>query len=128
MARPEEQLHFQVATYLKMRYPKVIFLSEASGARVSMGLALKLKKMRSAHTHLDVYILQPKLVQNEQLYCGLILELKAKNIFKKDGTLLKSDHLDDQQKTIDLLNERGYMACFACGFDEAKKIIDNYLN
>lgn len=125
--RPEEKLHIQVCDYLKIQYPKVIFLSEASGVRTSMGLAKKLKRMRSNHVHLDLYILQPKTVPGDQLYCGLVLELKAKSPFKKDGSLLKSEHLDDQQKTIDLLNERGYMAQFVHSFDGAKKLIDNYL-
>jgi len=127
MARPEEKLHIAICDYLRSQYPKVMFISEASGVRVSIGLSTKLKKMRSKHTHADLYILQPKLVQDEQLYCGLILELKAVNIYKKDGSLLKNEHVEDKQRTIDRLNQIGYKATFATGFDEARKIIDNYL-
>jgi hypothetical protein len=122
-ARPEEKMHFQICDYLKIQYPKIFFISESSGLRVSPGLASKLKKTRSNHTHLDLYVLEPK-----GQYHALILELKAKNIYKKDGALFKDDHLADQQRTIDALNKKGYKSMFAVTFVEAKKIIDAYLN
>ena len=122
MARKEEKLHIAVCDYLKLQYPNIIFLSEASGVRVSMGLASKLKKMRSAHTHLDLYVLEPK-----GRYCGLILELKVESVYKKDGGLYSNQHLRDQRDTIEKLNKKGYKADFACSFDEAKKMIDSYL-
>jgi hypothetical protein len=127
MPKKEEKLHIAICDYIRLQYPHVVFLSEASGVRVSKGLAAKLKRMRSAETHLDLYILQPKLVHGEQLYCGLVLELKAVPIYKKDGTLLKNEHLEDQQRMIDKLNSLGYKATFAVGFEQAKALIDEYL-
>lgn len=121
--RKEEGVHFAVCNYLRLAYPKIIFLSESSGVRTSIGLATKLKKTRSSDVHLDLYILEA--VKN---YHGLILELKADSVYKKDGTLFKSEHLEDQQKTINKLMNKGYYASFACGFDEAKILIDNYLH
>lgn len=108
-----------------MAYPKVVFLSEPSGLRVSMGLATKLKKMRSNDTHLDLYILEPK-----GKYHGLILELKAVEIHQKKNPelFLKNEHVNDQKKTIEKLNKKGYYAAFAVKFDQAKKLIDDYLN
>lgn len=121
--RPEETLHFSLCDYMRLQYPHVMFISEASGIRVSRGLAQKLKRARSNHVHLDLYVIHPV-----HPYAGLIIELKAKNIFKKDGTLLKNDHFEDQAKTILRLRKLGYAAGFVCGFDEGKKIIDTYLN
>lgn len=123
--RPEEKLHFQISDYLKIQYPKVFFISESSGLRVSQGLAAKLKRVRSNHVHLDLYILEPK-----GGYHGLILELKAKDIYKKTAPLelLKDDHVADQAETIKKLNKKGYKAAFAVRFDQAKKLIDDYLN
>lgn len=118
----EEQIQKQIFQYLELQYPDVIAISEPSGLRVSMGLAMKLKSLRTSGTHLDVYLLEPN-----KWYHGLIIELKAKNIYKKDGTLLKDPHLQDQQRMIDRLVKKGYKAKFAVGFDEAKKIIDEYL-
>lgn len=113
----------ELFSYLSLVYPDVIAISESSGLRVSQGLSMKLKRLRSKHTHCDIYILQP-----QGNYHGLVIELKAKNIYKKDGTLYKDEHLEDQQRTIDLLREKGYYATFAVGFDETRRIIDDYLN
>jgi hypothetical protein len=121
--RLEEQIQFEIFKYLSLQYPNVMAISESSGLRVSMGLARKLKRLRSNHVHCDIYVLCPKGDKH-----GLVIELKAKNIYKKDGTLLKDEHLADQQRTIDALNKLGYHATFAVGFSEAKKIIDEYLN
>lgn len=120
--RPEEQLHFAIADYLKIQYPKVFFISESSGLRVSQGLAAKLKRTRSNHVHLDLYILEPCGGK-----AGLVLELKAKNIYKKTGELFKDSHLNDQQKTINALNKKGYKSLFVTSFDDAKRAIDHYL-
>lgn len=73
--------------------------------------------------------------------CGLFLELK------KEGTRLKrkrkipnegimdcgsveewaTEHIAEQAKVLESLRQRGYCAEFAVGFEEAKKIIDEYL-
>jgi hypothetical protein len=121
--RPEEQIHFQISDYLRLQYPKVFFISEASGIRVSMGMSKKLKRMRSSHVHLDIYILYPN-----KNHHGLILELKAQKIHKKDGELFNNEHLRDQALTIKKLNKLGYKASFATSFNEAKKLIDEYMN
>ena len=121
--RPEEKIQCEFFKYLRLQYPNVVAISEASGLRVSTGMAMKLKRMRSDHTQLDVIILEPR-----GKYHGLVIELKAKNIFKKNGELLKDQHLHDQQKTIDLLNSKGYYATFACSLDEAIEVLDRYMN
>ena len=122
---PEERVHFAIADYLRLQYPSVVFLSESSGVRTTPGLAKKLKRTRSNHTHLDLYILEPK-----KGYHALILELKAKDIYQKKNPelFLKSDHVNDQDRTIKMLNKKYYKACFAIKFDQAKQIIDEYLN
>lgn len=35
--------------------------------------------------------------------------------------------IPEQYDMLEQLRQRGYMAEFACGFDEAKEIIDEYL-
>ena len=123
--RTEERLQMSLVEYMKLQYPNVFVISEPSGIRVSMGLALKLKKLRSAHTHLDLYILEPV-----KGYHGLILELKdgKDKIFKKDGTFRSDKHLEDQIDTIEKLRKKGYYSTFAWDFDMAKEIIDDYLH
>ena len=72
-------------------------------------------------------------------YNGLMIELKkdgekllagprAKNRFLSiDGKEYKTEHLKEQADVIYELNRRGYAAYFAVGFEEAKQIIDDYL-
>jgi hypothetical protein len=121
--RVEEKTQMAIFDWLKLQHPDVIACSESSGIRCSMGMARKLKKMRSNHTHLDIIVFEKR-----GPYGALLIELKAKNIYKKSGELLKNEHLEDQQKTINLLNAKGYKACFAVGFDEAIRAITDYLN
>lgn len=121
--RVEEKIQIQLFNWLTAQHPNVMAISEPSGLRVSMGLARKLKRLRSSHTHADIYLLHPS-----GGYHGLVIELKAKNIYKKNGELLKNEHLEDQQRTIDALNKLGYYATFAVGFDESVRIINEYLN
>jgi len=120
----EERLQSAVARYIKVQYPNVVFTSESSGIRVSMGVAVQMKKQRSNHKLPDLIILQP----NEK-YHGLMLELKKSHseIFKKDGALRANEHVQAQNDTLKHLSLKGYYAVFACGFDETKKIIDEYL-
>lgn len=122
--RIEEKLHISICEWMSFQYPDVIFISESSGLRMSMGMAIKLKKMRSRGTHLDLYILEPR-----GKYHGLILELKAVDIYYK-GTknLKKNEHVEDQDKMIGRLRKKGYASSFAIGFDEASKIIKSYLD
>ena len=70
----------------------------------------------------DLIIFEPR-----GKYHGLFIELKVKSPFKQNGELLKNDHLEGQQKTINDLIERGYYATFATGFDEAIEIIKKYM-
>jgi hypothetical protein len=124
MAKPEQVLQLQICEYLRMQYPKVIFFSEPSGLRVSIGQAVLLKKMRSYGKLPDMFIAHP----NEK-YHGFFLELKKEGttIFKKDGELVADPHIRAQFKTLLTLYELGYAATFGIGFEHAKKKIDNYL-
>ena len=121
----EESVHVQIAAYIRMQYPDVIFTSESSGIRVPMHLAVMMKKQRSAHKQPDMIILEPK-----GIYHGLILEIKKdqSEVYLKDGSISKSKHIQDQLKTLCLLTDKGYYAHFACGFDECKHLVDWYMN
>ena len=50
------------------------------------------------------------------------------NIYKKDGTLKKDQHLQEQQDMINSLNNDGYYACFAIGENQAIQVINDYMN
>ena len=121
----EEQTHRMVCQYLKLKYPKVMFNSDMSGVKLTMGQAKKAASLRSNKAYPDIIIYQP--CGN---FAGLFVELKrpSERIFKKDGSLVANEHIKDQYEVIMRLRERGYMAEFAIGYDMAVRIIDHYLS
>ena len=118
----ETSLQIAICNYLKLQYPGVIFFSEPSGLRVSIGQAVQLKKMRSQGKLPDLFIAEAK-----GQFHGLFIEIKVDSPYKKDGTLKKNEHLELQDIMIDRLRLKGYQACFGVGFDDCKKIIDDYM-
>ena len=118
----EKQLHLQICTYLKLQYPKIIFATDGSGLRVSIGEAKRLKKLRSSNGIPDIIIFRPNKSHN-----GLFLEVKAKSPFKKDGYLYANVHLREQWQMIIKLKCLKYEALFVWNFEMAKKTIDNYM-
>lgn len=122
--KKEESLQIAVCNYIRMAYPKVIFTSEASGLKLTIGQAVKMKKMRSNAGLPDLIILHPSPNSN---WAGLCLELKIKSPFKANGSLKNDQHLKKQDILLSKLRIRGYWATFAIGFDNAKEIIDDYM-
>lgn len=123
-ARDEEILQEQVATYIKIKYPDIIFTSESSGIRVPMSIAKQMKKCRSGKDLPDLIILEPR-----KGYHGCCIELKKETaeIYKKDGSLRKNEHVEGQEEILLNLKEKGYFTSFAIGFDHAISLIDFYL-
>lgn len=117
----EQALQIAVATYLKLQYPNVIFTAEGSGLPLSKAQAGMSKAMRSSSGLPDMIILSP-----QKNYHGLCIELKVKSPYKKNGELLKSEHLAEQEQILDRLQNLGYLAVFATGFNAAKEMIDLY--
>lgn len=129
----ELELQTQVADYLRLQYPNVLFHSDfGSGIKLTMGQAAKQKRLQGGRRAWpDMFIAEPKTITTDgdkYRFAGLFLELK------RDGTRLKkkngdwaSEHIKEQRDVLFDLLARGYLAEFAVGFDEAKKIIDEYL-
>lgn len=130
----EAQLQEQIAQYLRLQYPNVLFHSDfGSGIKMTKGQAIKQKRQNGGiRGWPDMFIAEPVPHMKNNRYrvmLGLFLE------FKKEGTRLKkkngewaSDHIAEQAEMLSKLTERGYIAKFAVGFDEAKRIIDTYLS
>ena len=127
----ELELQAQVADYIRLKYPSVIFHSDfGSGIKLTMGQAIRQKRLNGGRRSWpDMFIAEPKLCGDGDMHAGLFIELKkaGTRIYKKDGTLVSNAHICEQFDMLEQLRRRGYMAEFACGFDEAKKIIDEYL-
>lgn len=119
----EKTLHRAVCQYLKLAYPKVLFNSDLSGIRLTMGQAVQVKALRSSSGFPDIVIYEPRME-----FHGLFIELKkeGEKIYTKKGTPT-TPHVAEQLQIIKMLTERRYYACFCIGFDNAKRIIDDYL-
>ena len=138
-ANSEEALSIKVSDYLKVQYPNVIYhFDYGSGLKMTKGQAIRQKRLNKDKSYPDLFIAKSKeigwtevgddFIPTKWMH-GLYVELK------KEGTRLKkkngewtSEHIADQAKMLEKLRDDGYKAEFAVGFDEAKEIIDNYLN
>ena len=123
MKHLEYQLQCQICQYLNYAYPNVLYMSDTvASLSLTIPQAVRNKKIqKDGFKTPDLIIFEPK-----EFYCGLFLELKIANPFKKDGTP-KTEHILGQQKTINDLKAKGYFADFGIGFDDCKEKIDNYL-
>lgn len=135
----EIDLQQQVADYIRLQYPGAIFHSDfGSGIKLTMGQAIKQKRLNGGRRSWPDMFIAEQSVRHEDVsdhkiyewnYAGLFIELKREGtrIFKKDGKLVSDEHIREQFDMLMDLRARGYAAEFACGFDEAKKLIDDYM-
>ena len=150
----EHQLYEEIARYMQQEHPNVIYRFDiAADLKLTKGQAAKFKRLHPNRGYPDLFIACPMFkvptkeenheafekhsrdigiakVIVEHWYAGLYLELKAdgNSPFKKDGTLKKDKHLEEQQAMLEWLRKCRYRAEFATGFEEAKKIIEDYFS
>ena len=140
----EHDIYVQIADYLRYQYPSVIYRFDlAADLKLSIGQARKHKHLQHYRGYPDLFIAEPKtvathrdmcvglrLLDRQLQYSGLFLEIKkpGTRIYTKKGLLVSDEHIREQFDMLESLRRRGYMAEFACGFEEAKKIIDEYLS
>jgi hypothetical protein len=121
--QPEYELQKAVCQYLELQYPDVLFVSTGIPFNLRPEQGARIKAINKSNFKCPDLI----ILEGRRGWKGLAIELKAKTIFKKDGSLLKNEHVEAQEKSIFGLVDKGYFAQFAVGFDEAKRIIDWYL-
>ena len=124
MKKPEQNLQKQLCQWIRIQYPDIYFMSDASGLPIgSWGLRNLLKTTRSKHAALDLVILEPR-----GEYHGLVIELKAKSPYQKDSVSLKNDeHLLEQAKSMRGLHGKNYQVGFIWDFEQGIKYINEYL-
>lgn len=130
----EAELQSQVAMYLRMKYPNVIFHSDfGSGVKLRPYQA-KMQKMQNGGRRAwpDLFIAEPVDIDKGQIswrrYAGLFIELKKEGVrLKKRNGEWVSEHIAEQAHMLSELQHRGYKADFAIGFDQATRLIDEYL-
>lgn len=127
----ESAIHQQVAEYLRLQYPRIIFRTDFSaGARMSWGLIKKHNAVQGKRGFPDIFIAEPAPKKDGSgIWSGLFLELKREGtkIFLKDGTTFAKEHFKEQYEMLEELQDKNFYAVFSFGFSQSKRIIDAYL-
>ena len=137
MIKKEELLHLKVCDYLRKNYPNVLFRTDfSSGMKMSPWQAAKHKKFQKSRAWPDLFIAESGVVKFKEgplivnlRKNGMFLELKADGVklYKKDGTLRKNKHIEEQAEMLEKLRNGNYYAEFAIGYEDAIKQIHEYL-
>lgn len=119
----EFKLQCQVVSYLNYKYPDILFESSP----INLNLTKAQRQMMAAIQKKGFHPPDIKLYESRRGYIGFALELKRETPYLKDGkTLKKSDHLENQQKSIEAMRTKGWLGGFYWDFDTIKTVIDWY--
>ena len=130
MRKTEENLHLKVCDYLRKNYPDVLFRTDfSSGMKMTPGQAAKHKKFQKGRAWPDLFIAKPQFYGWWMAESGLFIELKAEGtkLCKKNGEMVANKHYREQAEMLEELRKLGYCAEFAVGYDQAIRIITDYL-
>jgi hypothetical protein len=119
----EYQICKDIAQYLRLQYPAVLFHFDLAGLNLSRAQAGMMKAIQSHRGFPDLFIAEPRLGYN-----GLFIEVKAEGtrLYKKNFEAA-TPHIAEQSEFMDALRIKGYKCEFGVGWDECHKIIDQYL-
>jgi hypothetical protein len=112
MRNEEALIQEAVINYINAKYPRLLYCASAGGVRTSMKQAVKMKKTGYVKGFPDIFIYNAK-----GTFFGLAIEMKTSK-----GVM--SQHQKDWQYKLITNN---YYACTCKSFDEAKKVIDDYM-
>ena len=119
----ESTIRSGIAKYIRDTYPDVIFRCDESGENKPKRAGRLNKYLRSSNAMPDLFISEPR-----GGFYGLYVELKADGFkLKKSNSQWTNEHIQEQAIMLDRLNNRGYCATFAVGYEEARGVIDGYL-
>jgi len=125
-AQPEYIMQCQICAYLEAQYKNVLFLTDTiASVHLTFPQQKRNQKVQKYGFKCpDLLILEPRNGK-----CGLLIELKTETPYKKNGEIKASDknHLEEQEKYLKILSDKGYNACFSWSFEMTKSIIDEYL-
>lgn len=120
----EDIIHEEACKYIRLKYPDAMFNSDMSGFKLPIGLANKAKKLRSTRGYPDLTIYEAR---KGHFACFIEIKREGITIYKKDSSIVKNEHIQEQARVHQELRGRGYYAGFAVGMDEVIKVIDWYL-
>jgi hypothetical protein len=119
----EYQICKDIAIYMRMQYPNVIFHFDLAGLNLSRAQAGMMKAIQSGRGWPDLFIAGPY-----KKYLGIFVEIKTEGtrLFKVNGDPA-TPHIAEQLECMDKLRTIGYSCQFGIGFDNCKETIDEYL-
>lgn len=123
----ENALYQELAQYLTLRYPRVIYHFDLSGMWTPSHAARNLYGSLNRRAWPDLFI--AAAVTSPARYHGLFVELKREGArLKKRNGAWATSHIAEQAAMLIQLQAQGYIAQFATGLAEAIDIIDSYLS
>jgi hypothetical protein len=121
----EYQVYRNIAYYMRLQYPKVLYHFDPTGLNLSKTQSGQLKAIQGGRGYPDLFIIEPS---KDGKYHGLFIEIKAEGtrILKKDGTFVDT-HVEEQGEFMKQLEDRHFKCYFGVGFDDCMRLIDIYL-
>lgn len=125
MSGTETDLYEQLAQYMNIKHPGVLYHFDLSGVYNPSHKTRNLYARLHKRAWPDMFIAN----QGRQVFGGLFLELKKDGVrlYKKDGSLRANEHHEEQAAVLEALRAAGYRAEFAVGLEQSIEIIDGYL-
>lgn len=121
---PEYNLYRQIAYYMKLQYPHVLYRFDMAGLNLSKAQAGMNKAIQFSKGYPDLTILEKR---NGFGACFIEIKPEGTKLYKLNGEP-SSPHIAEQLNYLLELRKRGYCIAFGVGFDNVKTLIDNYLN
>lgn len=121
----ESQIYKNVATFLNMKYPMVMYHFDLSGVNNASIYSRVLYSQLNGRAWPDLFIPEPR-----GIYKGLFMEIKAEGAptaILKNGKVTKNLHVREQWETLVKLGNRGYLALMVSGYADAQEAVDTYL-
>lgn len=116
--KPEDGLQIAVADYLRLQYPNILWFHVANERQTSPQRGAKLKRMGVKAGVMDILIFEEKYKDGiYDTYKGLAVELK----------IPPNKQTKAQIEMMYKFIKAGWKHDVCFSFDEAKKVIDEYL-
>lgn len=120
----EEQLCQQVAQYLRLKYPEVIYNFDRAGVHNPSPRTRAMFARLNHRAFPDLFIYAAR---NGKHGLGLELKKEGTRIFKKNGEPVSNPHIWEQCSVLIALKDDGYGADWGIGYEDTITKIDNYL-
>lgn len=121
----EGLLQKHICQWMKLQHRNILFRSGFEGLELSDTQAKQMSILNSDTGFPDLMIYKAMYP-----FCGLAIELKkpGATLYRKDGTLSLSEHIQNQNRLLTRLTNEGWLTAFAQGFDITTRFITYYLH